>query len=514
MISAIGSTARLWLSRFRGGRWPAGALPARRDLVIAAALVMLSLFVRLPVLHIVNDDEAFFSVMGQRWLHGEWPYAASFDVKPPLLFGVFAAAQAVFGLSLATIKGLEIAFTAWGAIALQRLARRHGSEALSLWAGGLYPVYSLAQQGVSECSSVLQLPFVIAAFACVLAADGGRFTRARLVAGGVMIGLAGLIKQTAIFEAAGLFAIVLWLHRERQPVRAALFYGLGAVAPVAAFAGLFLAAGHLRDAYEAVIHTALMRMNYDVPGQDGHLGGGLARVLPLCKPLVVVSGLAAFSLARSARIDDKLSPRLRLAAVVWAASAAVALVLQHAMFAYYAAMLIPPLLILSGGLVMHGIAFSAQVRTPAIAALAGLAVAVPLWLDRGNFTVGGYTGPGDFAAVEAAAAGLKQLGLRPSDRLLVLRRGLYTYVLTGALPSARYYHGLQLLCDFPLPDKAPLADALARRPRFIVSADPAYGVNCERPEARPMIDGALRGYNLKAVTRGAWDRMFIYEIKR
>ena len=28
-----------------------------------------------------------------------------------------------------------------------------------------------------------------------------------------------------------------------------------------------------------------------------------------------------------------------------------------------------------------------------------------------------------------------------------------------------------------------------------------------------MVDAALRGYSLKAVTRGVWDRMFIYEIK-
>ena len=487
--------------------------PARCDMVIAAALVGLTLIVRLPFVHIVNDDEAFFSVMGQRWLHGEWPYTASFDVKPPLIFALFAMAQAVFGLSLATIKGLEIVFTAWGAIALQRLVRRHGSEAVSLWAGALYPIYSLTLQGVSESSSVLQLPFIIAAFSCVLAAKDDRSAPWRLVAGGVLIGLAGMIKQTAIFEAAGLFGVVVWLYRGRQPVRAALAYGLGAAVPVVAFAGLFLAAGHLGDAYEAVIHTALTRMNYDVPGQNGHLAGGLTRVLPLCKPLVVILCLAGFSLARTARIGEGVSAPLRLAAIVWTLSALVDVIAQHAMFAYYAAMLIPPLLILSGGLVMHGIAFPDRYRQPIIAAFAAAAILVPLGFDRGSLKVSDSTGPNDFAATQAAAADLKQLGLKPTDRLLVLRRGLYTYVLTGALPAARYYHGLQLTCDFPLPDKAPLALALAQRPRFIVTADPDYGVRCETPQFMPQVQAALGDYSLKAVTRGTWDRMFIYERK-
>jgi len=503
--------------RFRlapAARWPLfPAEQGRRDALIAIGLVVLTFALRWPFRHIVNDDEAFFSVMGQRWLRGEWPYAASFDVKPPLLFALFAAAQAVFGMSLGTIKGMEIAFTAWGAVALQRMVRRHGSEAVSLWAGGLYPVYSLVLQGVSESSSVLQLPFVIAAFSCVLASGDGRFGRWRLFAGGLMIGLAGMIKQTAVFEAAGLGFVVLWLYRERQPARAILLYGLGAAVPVAAFAALFLAAGHLGDAYTAVIHAALVRMTYDPVAGNLAFGGGFQRILPLCKPLVVLSSLALFSLARSARIGEKVPGALRLAAVAWALSACAELIVQHAMFPYYAAMLIPPLLVLSGGLVMHGIGFSPRARGAAIAAVAAVAVAVPLWLDRATLAVSDNKGPGDFAAVQAAAAELKHLGVRPSDNILVLPRGLYLYVLTGALPSAPYYHGLHLICNFPLPDKAPLATALAGRPRFIVSADLDYTVRCELPQARQLIDDALRNYDLKAVTKGRWDRMFIYERK-
>src|SRR5215475_12070257 len=86
--------------------------------------------VRLPYYGNVNDDEFFFSVIAQRWLEGGLPYVASYDVKPPGLFALYASAQALFGQSLATIKGLEILFTALGGFALYRLARKHGGPAL------------------------------------------------------------------------------------------------------------------------------------------------------------------------------------------------------------------------------------------------------------------------------------------------------------------------------------------------------------------------------------------------
>lgn len=113
-----------------------------RQWLICLSIALLTLAVRLPFLHFIDDDEAFYSLVAQRWLHGDWPYTASFDVKPPLLFGIFALAQAVFGESLATIKGVEIVFTIWGAIALQRLLQRQGAHNVSLWAGavsGLVP---------------------------------------------------------------------------------------------------------------------------------------------------------------------------------------------------------------------------------------------------------------------------------------------------------------------------------------------------------------------------------------
>jgi len=70
---------------------------------------------RLPFAHVIHDDEAFYSTVAARWLRGDLPYVPSFDIKAPGLFALFAAVQTVFGASLVTVKGLELAFTVLGA---------------------------------------------------------------------------------------------------------------------------------------------------------------------------------------------------------------------------------------------------------------------------------------------------------------------------------------------------------------------------------------------------------------
>jgi hypothetical protein len=184
------------------------------------------------------------------------------------------------------------------------------------------------------------------------------------------------------------------------------------------------------------------------------------------------------------------------------------------MFAYYAATLIPPLLILAGAFVLHGIDFSLRVRNLWIAGYAAALTVVPLALDRGNLTVSDNQGPNDYAASQAAAAQLKLLGITSADHMLVLKRGLYTYVLTGAMPSARYYHNLHLVCPFPTPDTSPLTQALAQRPRFIVLAEPTYVWRCETEESHREFGAALAdGYDLKATVHGQWDKMYIYQTR-
>src|SRR6185437_1215342 len=180
-----------------------------------ALILLWTCAVRLPFYGNVGDDEFFFAVIAQKWLAGGLPYVATFDVKPPGLFALYAVAQSLFGESLATIKGLEILFTALGGYALYRLARDFGSRPMALWIGVLYPLYSLALSGVTAVNLIVQLPFFIVAFGAMLhaarqdrpAASG---VSAALLAG-LSIGMAGMIRQAAVFEAIAVFGLLVWL---------------------------------------------------------------------------------------------------------------------------------------------------------------------------------------------------------------------------------------------------------------------------------------------------------------
>ena len=113
---------------------------SRPYLWVFTALLLWTLIVRLPFLHVIHDDEAFYSVVASRWLNGEPPYIASYDIKAPGIFAIMAGFQVLFGANLIVIKALEMLATVWGAFGLFRLVARTGSRRFALLVAVLYPL--------------------------------------------------------------------------------------------------------------------------------------------------------------------------------------------------------------------------------------------------------------------------------------------------------------------------------------------------------------------------------------
>ena len=469
----------------------------RPQLCAAVLLVVWTCAVRLPFLHVIHDDEAFYSVVASRWLRGEWPYVSSFDIKAPGLFALFAAVQAVLGAGLGVIKGVEIAFTAAGALGLYRLAARHGSVRAAICVSGLYPVYSLILLGVSSPCQIVQAALTIWAFA--FAFDGLITRRARDAAlAGLMIGLAVTVKQTAAFEALALLTILVWKLRGWRPIAA--FLAL-AMVPVLAFAACFAAAGHLSEAYAAIVTLAGLRSQANMSqAPAAWYLDGLARLghyPALIKPLLVVTCAAALALLRRKRLNAAFSLPVVDVTLIW-----------------YAAPLIAPSLILFAIVLCHGIAFAPRVRPLWTAAFVALAAVQPLAVAAPSLIGKGYLGPPDWRGNELAAQGLVSAGLRPGDNLLVLSRGQYVYLLTGALPKARYFNAMHLLCRFPTPDDDPLGTAFATRPKFVVMSDDGLALGCA--EGRQLLrirDILAKDYIHLATVTGAWDHFALYRAR-
>lgn len=503
----------------------AGSSAAARALAIVGPLLLILLWtaaVRLPFYRIANGDEFFFSVVAREWLRGGLPYVDAFDIKPPGLFFVYAVAQAIFGASYATFKGMEIVAVALGAWALYVMLRPFASGRLALWSAALFPVYTLAFGGTSSINMLLQLPFVIAAFGAVMTATDGdvvlaRRLRAAFLAG-LAIGAAGMIKQTAIFEAAAAFAL-LWAYGvSGSRVKMLALLVVGAALPALAFSAYFLAVGHFRDMFDSIIVLASQRLDADVIRGYGPeyahwltLEGATANAFLRSLPLVLLWGAALFALLRIDRIRSLVPLRIVAIVVSWLAASFVAAVFGRMLCDYYLLGIVAPLLILAGLFFCCGMRLEPSRRRVALWASLVLAGATLVYAEhRQLFGANPFLVDNVLDAKTIAA--FRKLGLERGDRLLVLNRGMELYTETGARPPTPYFHTTQLMSAFHTPVADPLGDALEANPRFIVMADPTLTHIYELPARFKRAEDYLAAhYRVAATVQGETDSFTIYE---
>jgi hypothetical protein len=67
-----------------------------------------TLIVRLPLFRAYAADEAGFVGIAHLWMRGMLPYAGVFDVKPPGLYVLVAAAETLFGPRLEALRAVAI----------------------------------------------------------------------------------------------------------------------------------------------------------------------------------------------------------------------------------------------------------------------------------------------------------------------------------------------------------------------------------------------------------------------
>ena len=485
-------------------------------------LLVWSCAVRLPFFGLPDEDEFFFSVVAQRWLDGYLPYVASFDIKPPGLFAIFAMVQSVFGASLTTIKGLEIVFTALGAFGLYRLMDRQVSRSAAFWAAGLYPVYSLTLSGFSAANMLVQLPFFIFAFDAALTAlrdrQAGKSVLMMVFWSGLSVGVAGMIKQTALFEAIAIFALLCLYTPPRHWLAQTLVFGLGAALPAIGFSLYFLATGHFHDMFEAVIVSAMARTDAHVMAGYGEKYrfyvtplGATINALALSMPLIVLWCGALFAALRRQRLKTMVPNALMSAAGLWLIAGMVEVVVGRALCTYYLLSLVPPLLILTAVVLSHGLDIPESRKTLAWLGIAVIAMAAPLVIEReALFSMEGTLT--DYAGTQAVAQKLRDLGLRPEDRILVLNRGYDIYLETGAEPPTRYIHSTHTMTVFHTPSKDALGENLAAKPRYIIVANPSLRA---LDESEALYERAFadihRAYRPAGEIRGKLDSFTIYQ---
>ena len=481
-------------------------------------LILWTATVRLPFYGIANGDEFFFSVVAGEWLKGGLPYVDAFDIKPPGIFFIYAVVQAIFGASYATFKGMEIVAVAIGAWSLFIMLRPFGSGRLALWVAALFPVYTLAFDGAAAVNMLLQLPFVIAAFAGVVAAtnDDARRPLAAAFLAGLAIGAAGMIKQTAVFEATAACGLLAVYAGAARPKALAVF-AAGAAVPALAFAAYFFLHGHLGDMFNSVVVLALQRLDDNVINAYGPqnafaltIPGAAINAVLRSLPVIFLWGGAVFALLRLETVKSFVPLRVMVVAGTWLGFAFADVVFGRVLCDYYLLAIVPPLLILAGAFFCFGLHVAPSHRQAAFWVSLVLGCVTLVYTEHSTlFGSDPLAVDSDLAA--RTADDLRALGLEPGQRLLVVNRGLELYTATGARPPTPYFHPTHLVSAFQTPSPDPLGAALDADPRFIVLADPAIRHITELPGRMARVEGYLaEHYRLAASEHGREDTYSIY----
>lgn len=444
---------------------------------------------------VIDWDESLYLLQAREWLRGNWPFSGVWDMHPLGAPAIIALAFLIFGESLETVRFLGsfcVAATGYALIALARIAG--APRALGYAAALLYAAHSVQMGGLASNTEILFAPLVVSSLAIALAP--GPFWP-RLIAMGLLMGCALLIKQVVAPEGCLAFAILVWpLLRQRRwglLAGAALAYALLCLTPTALVAVIYALRGEFGIWFDSTIVAPLTYAAGRIPLEEMAWRISLAA---LALRWLLMLTLPALLLAPR----DPVLRRLTWLGFGWLATASLAVAGPGFFFPHYFLIVIPPLSLIGAigaySFAQYVGAARARLALAALIAFATvdlMAVDVTPRLSRG-FSMGSPDTPRRMAA-------LMNDELQPGDTIFVPNYQPVVYFLTQARLPTRFPFPVHLTGGFArlagVDTDAEVARILASGPRFIVLDRTQWFAM--RPSAMSMLTEALEeGYELAA----------------
>lgn len=467
--------------------------------ITVAGLILLILA---PTLALpLGPDSSMFFVSAQKVLHeGAVHYRDIVDVKPPLVYHLYAAAMFLLGESVIAVRIVDLLLQLATCALIAGLIRRIGAS--DAWAAAGAVLYALLYGSLGyaytmQVESWFGLVLVATAWLALV-----RRTRIAFVAAGALSGVALMLK----FPLAVLLGSVVlgeWLVAAAEP-RAALrnsalaFAGfLGVLLPFV----LYLVLGNAVDGFfavgEFITGYARTKPRGPVALASELLGSLPVRTVAALGLVVVVAIIGALVLTvrdagratRGSGAPTPLTQWMLLSLGLLTAS----LVVEGKYYAYQMSRLYAPAAIAAGFAIVGVVSYlwresrSAFVRigSVAVAIVAVIFSPIPGWLwftvapattllARGEAAYDAYF---DRMALYYPRSELKRVGAAidaarvPDDRVLALSSiGALVHYHSGSIPDHRVYHSAFLLAEFAPQEWRDefRTYALERHPRFIV----------------------------------------------
>jgi MFS family permease len=487
----------------RPGESGADRGPRRSIWFLFGVLLLLTVALRLPgfVVEVFNSDETFLATQAEVINEGGRLYEDATDRKPPLVPYLYAATFSVLGTSaLWSVRVVAMLAVALTALLLALEARRRYGERAAWVAGLMFVLASVAfapQDGQAANFEVFMLPAMTAAV--LLAA------RDRPRASGFAVAIATLAKQTGAVTLLPVLYLV-WKARGRRGVVNAL---IGFAIPIAIVA-MLVGPGEL--------------LFWAVMGNGSYFGIGSASayvlgVLAVMTLAFVGANLPIIWSMPRAWHDRKLSRADRSAADpsfdleergdaatdmdhdidlwLWLASAAVSVVVGFRFFGHYYLQLLPPLCLLSAGVLVRR-------SRPVLRGTIALAVAIAVSFSLLGFWVRPF---GDVPRYQAVSDYLDR-HTSTTDRIFVWGHMPEIYWASNRRPASRFFSSGFILGDWgsrpagdtstnvPTPGAFALMmdDLRMQPPRVVLDTTPAafrgsqYSPMSKYPELRGFVD--------------------------
>jgi hypothetical protein len=216
--------------------------PGFRDQAWLGVLLVLLVtgVIRFHFLHVpLERDEGEFAYMWQLILDGMPPYTVAFNMKFPGIYYLYALFMGIFG---ETIVGIHLGLwliNAVSTVLTYRLGRRFLDASSAAVACAVFGLMTISPpfQGTSAHATQFLLPFALGGI-LLLPGFGAPASSGRLVASGVLFGLAVTVKQhAALFSVFGILAVLFGWGRLpgggwRSRLRETLLLMAGMAAPL------------------------------------------------------------------------------------------------------------------------------------------------------------------------------------------------------------------------------------------------------------------------------------------
>jgi len=335
---------------------------------------------------VIQVDEQFYLLTGDRVLHGAVPYVDIWDRKPVGIFLLYAAIRLLGGEGIYQYQLAATLAAAITAYLIAMMALRFANFRGAAMAAVAYLLWLQIFDGGGGQTPVWYNPLMAGAGLLVMKAWCDEPSERVLIGLGVgamvLTGIAMQIKYSAVFEGMFFGLALTWRSwtLDRSWVRTtgrALSWSLVALLPTLAAMSWYWRAGHLDAFAYANFESIFLR----IPASHGKLLLRVLGIIGLALPLL----LCALTQWRSGTKEEgDRSDRARRFAAAWLASAVAGVVLFGTYFTHYFLPVLVPLTLLCAGMLgdrTAGVAIFAgarryQLSTAAFLLVAGLGLTV------------------------------------------------------------------------------------------------------------------------------------------